>query len=305
MSQVPEITARSWLMVATLGLVWGGTFMVTEVALTGVSPFWLAASRITLAAVVSILLWQAMGGRLFLEPVTRGDWARLVLIAALSSTVPFSLLAWGQNYVTAGFAGVSMASVALVVLPLAHFLVPGERVGPRRAIGFLIGFAGVVVLIGAQAFESTGAALELPGRIACIGAATCYAVSSILMRRLPSVDPIGLSAMLVILGSFIAVPMAWAVEGPPPLPDARTLWVIAFLGLVPTAAANILRVMVVRTAGPVFMSLTNYQVPLWSVLLGVWFLGEPVPPSLLLALVLILTGVALSQSRALAILFGR
>jgi len=162
-----------------------------------------------------------------------------------------------------------------------------------------------VVLIGSQAFESTGAALELPGRLACVAAASCYAVSSILMRRLPAVDPIGLSAVLLIIGAAIVLPLAWMVEGPMPTPSAKTLWILAFLGLVPTAAANLLRVMVVRSAGPVFMSLTNYQVPLWSVLLGALILNEPLPPSLLGAMTLILTGVALSQYGALKRLFSR
>ena len=80
---------------------------------------------------------------------------------------------------------------------------------------------------------------------------------------------------------------------------------LAFLGLIPTAAANMLRVSVIRTAGPVFMSLTNYQVPMWSVLLGVVLLGEPLRAGLLLAMGLILCGVALSQYGALKRLFGR
>jgi drug/metabolite transporter (DMT)-like permease len=88
------------------------------------------------------------------------------------------------------------------------------------------------------------------------------------------------------------------------MPSTQTLLIIAFLGLVPTAAANFLRVTVVRTAGPVFMSLTNYQVPIWSVVMGIILLGEPAPPSLLLALVLILAGVGLSQYGALRRLFG-
>ena len=74
---------------------------------------------------------------------------------------------------------------------------------------------------------------------------------------------------------------------------------------MPTALANLLRVVVIRSAGPVFMSLTNYQVPLWSVALGVAFLGEPLHLSLLVATVLILTGVALSQYGALRRLFAR
>jgi drug/metabolite transporter (DMT)-like permease len=228
-----------------------------------------------------------------------------VAVAATSSALPFMLISWGQQYVTAGFTGVSMASVALIVLPLAHFFVPGERITWRRALGFVVGFVGVVILIGGQAFESTGVAHELPGRMACVGAASCYAVSSILMRRLPKVDPVGLSAMLLLIGSAMVIPMALVVEGPPPAVDARTLWILAFLGLIPTAAANLLRVTVVRTAGPVFMSLVNYMVPVWAVVLGAVLLSEPLPASLLWAMLLILIGVALTQYGALHRLFHR
>ncbi len=305
MTTTPQITAASWLMVATLGLTWGGTFLVTELALEGLSPFWLAAGRIVFAAVLMVAIWAAMGLRLFITMPTRRHLTALATIGALSSAVPFILLAWGQQFVTSGFAGVSMASVALIVLPLAHFLVPGERLTWRKTLGFLIGFAGVCVLLGGQAFEATGTTMEPFGRAACIGAACCYGVSSILMRRLPAIDPIGLATMLLLIAAAIVLPAAWIVEGPPPLPDTRTLIILAFLGLIPTAAANFLRVLVIRSAGPVFMSLTNYQVPVWSVVLGALVLSEPLPGSLLWALVLILSGVGLSQYGAFRRLFSR
>ncbi|MCD2363990.1 DMT family transporter [Sulfitobacter mediterraneus] len=301
----PRITVYSWLMVATLAFVWGGTFMVTEVALRGITPFWLAASRIVFAALVMVAVWGLRGFALFQAPLSGPQRAALFTIGAASSAVPFSLLAWGQQHVTSGFAGVSMASTALIMLVLAHFFVPGERLTLRRSIGFAIGFCGVVVLIGGQAFETSGGLLEPIGRAACIGAACCYSVSSILMRRLPAVDPIGLATVLLLIAAAITVPLALITEGLPPLPDNQTLVVLAFLGLIPTAAANILRVLVVRSAGPVFMSLVNYQVPVWSVVLGAWILAEPMPPSLLYAMVLILAGVAISQFGALRRLFGR
>ncbi|UWR21398.1 DMT family transporter [Sulfitobacter sp. S190] len=304
MNTQPQITPASWLMVAILGLTWGGTFMVTEIALTGMTPFWLAASRIGFAAVLMSAVWGAMGFALFEAPVERGTWGVITVIGAISSAVPFSLLAWGQQHVTSGFAGVSMAAVALIVLPLAHFFVPGERMNLRRGIGFGVGFVGVVILIGAQAFEATGSAWETPGRIACLMAASCYAVGSVLMRRLPNVNPIGLATVLLIIGALITVPLALTVEGIPQVPSAKILGVLAFLGLIPTAAANLLRVLVVRSAGPVFMSLVNYQVPVWSVVLGALVLGEPLPQSLLLAMGLILCGVGLSQYGALKRLFG-
>lgn len=292
-------------MVAILGFTWGGTFLVIELALQGITPFWLAAYRIGFGALLTTLIWQMRGGVLFTVPPVTTERINLVVVAAMSSALPFMLISWGQQYVTAGFTGVSMASVALIVLPLAHFLVPGERITPRRALGFVIGFAGVVILIGGQAFESTGVALELPGRMACVSAAACYAVSSILMRRLPPVDPVGLSAVLLLIGAAMVIPLAYVVEGPPPSVDRQTMWILAFLGLIPTAAANLLRVQVVRTAGPVFMSLVNYMVPVWAVLLGAVLLGEPLPASLLWSLVLILVGVGLSQYGALRRLFGR
>ena len=196
-----------------------------------------------------------------------------------------------------------MASVALIVLPLAHFLVPGEQITWRKSLGFIVGFCGVVILIGGQAFQSTGTALEFTGRIACVAAAGCYALSSIIMRRLPPVDPIGLATILLIIGGCIAIPMALIVEGIPPMPSTKILMVLAFLGLVPTAAANFLRVLVVRSVGPVFMSLVNYQVPVWSVVLGALILSEPLPPTLLYAMALILAGVGISQYGALKRMF--
>ena len=300
-----HITWKSWFMVAALGLTWGGTFMVTEVALTGITPFWLAAGRIGFAAILMTVIWRALGGKLFAAPPAPRTIVSVAAIGGVSAAIPFMLLAWGQQYVTSGFAGVSMASVALIVLPLAHFFVPGERITWRRAMGFTIGFCGILILIGGQAFETSGAKLETAGRMACVSAACCYGISSVLMRRLPAVDPIGLSTVLLIIAAGLVTPIAWVAEGPPPKPDENTLIVIAFLGLIPTAGASILRVLVIRSAGPVFMSLTNYQVPVWSVVLGVVLLNEPVPPSLLWAMALILSGVGLSQYGALRrLVFG-
>ncbi|HCI08243.1 DMT family transporter [Ascidiaceihabitans sp.] len=303
MTQTSEITARSWMMVALLGFTWGGTFLVTEIALEGITPFWLAAGRIAFASILMYAIWQARGGKLFAEPPSQKTKFIMWIMGALSSAIPFMLLAWGQQYVTGGFAGVSMAAIALMVLPLAHFFVPGERLTWRKSLGFLIGFCGVVILMGAQAFESTGASLETAGRLACLTAAMCYGINSIMMRRLPAVDTIGLSTVLLIMSAAIVIPIALIVEGLPPMPSTKTMIVIALLGLIPTAAANFLRTLVIRSAGPVFMSITNYQVPVWSVVLGALLLGEPLPASLIMAMVLILAGVGLSQYGAFRKLF--
>lgn len=297
------IGRHDWAMVVALGLVWGSTFLVIEMALEGITPFWLAAARIGFASLLMGLIWWLRGAVLHTDATQKGGWGALLGVGALSSAVPFMLISWGQQYVTSGFSGVSMASVALIVLPMAHFLVPGERLSWRKGAGFLVGFIGVAVLLGGQSFESTGAELEGIGRVSVLMAAACYAISSVMIRRLPPMDPVGLATVQMAIGSAIVIPAALIIEGPPPLPDGRTIIILLILGLVPTAAANLLRVLVIRSAGPTFMSLTNYLVPVWAVFLGALFLGEPLPASLIWALLLILSGVALSQFGSLRRLF--
>lgn len=288
-------------MILTLGVVWGASFMFIELALTGIGPFWLAASRILLASVVTTAVWRARGGALY-TGATRAGWPLVLAIGAASTALPFMLLSWGQQFVTAGFAGVTMGMMPLLVLPLAHFFA-NEAMTRRKTLGLVIGFAGVLVLIGPGAFVSSGQGGELAGRIACLLAACCYAASSILTRRMPPVDPVGLSAVTLWIGAVIVTIAAITQEGTLPLSATDVLWVIVVLGLVQTAMANLLRIMVIQSAGPTFTSLVNYQVPVWSVVFGIVFLGEAADPSLFLALILILIGVALSQWGALKRLF--
>lgn len=299
--QTPDVTAKSWIMVALLGLIWGGTFMVQKLTLEHLPPLWVAAGRISFAALITAAIWQARGGLMFTTKTTA--WGRLFWVSMLSAAVPFMCLSWAQQHVSSAFTGVSMAAVALVVLPLAHIYVPGERMTLRRTAGFLIGFGGVMVLIGPSIFISSGSPLETLGQLACLGAATCYAISSIVMRKLPPLDPVGLSAATLLIGTIAVVPMALFEHGLPPAPDPTGLALVAFLGLVPTAGAGLLRILVIRSAGPVFMSLTNYQVPMWAIVFGVLVMGEPMPGSLIWGGALILSGVALSQYGALKRLF--
>ncbi len=266
-------------------------------------PFWLTAWRIVFAAAVTRTLWQLRGRRLHLNKTrSRGG---LICVGLLGTAIPFQLISWAQQYVTSSFSGVAMAAVALLVLPLSYLLISGEKMTLRRSIGFEIGFVGVLVLvlIGSKALDMTGADLEWPGRIACFGAANCYAISSVVMRRLAPMDPIGLAAVSLLIGSGFVIVTAFVIEGPLPAISSTGWGLLIFLGLFPIALANLLAVLVIGTAGPVLMSLTNYQVPLWSVIFGIILLNEPFQIRLLVALLLVIIGVYLSQYKVLNRLF--
>ncbi len=275
--------------------------MIVAVALRDYGPLTVACARTTLGAAALLLFLRAMGRRW-----PRGDrrlWAYLLAISLLSTALPFYLLSWGQQYVPSAFAGISMAALPLFVLPLAHVFAD-EALTLRRTIGVTVGFVGAAVLIGPGVLQATGDRAAM-GQLACVAAALSYAVAAILTRRCPPVDPIALSTVTLVIGSVVLVPLMLLVEGLPVWEGRTSGFAILFLGLFPTALAALLRVQVIRSAGPVFMTLVNYQVPLWSMVFGVLILSEALPWRFFLALALIMTGLALSQWGALMRLFGR
>ena len=289
MTQAP--TPANWFSIFALGVIWGGTFMVVSVALQGYGPLTVACARTTLGALAMLALMRAL--RRPWPSAAPGLWSSIAGIGVLSTALPFFLLSWGQQYVPSAFAGISMAALPLFVLPLAH-LFSDEPMSRRRTLGVVTGFAGAMVLIGPGAL-SPGQGTEALGRLACLAAALSYACASILTRRCPSIDPITLTALTLSVGAICLVPMMLLVEGVPGWTGARSGGAILFLGLFPTALAVLLRVSVIRSAGSVFMTLVNYQVPVWSMLFGALVLGEVLPLRFFAALALILTGLAISQ----------
>jgi drug/metabolite transporter (DMT)-like permease len=232
---------------------------------------------------------------------SRAALINLIPIGILNTALPFVLLSWGQQYVPSAFAGVSMAMLPLFVLPLAHVF-SDERLQGNKALGVFIGFLGALVLVGPGLLD-LGQGAEPLGQLACVTATLSYAISSVWTRRCPPVDPITLAAFTLIVGAVILTPAMIVIEGIPSWQGPRTGFAILFLGFFPTALAALLRVLVIRSAGSVFMTLVNYQVPLWSVVFGWLILGEDLPWRFFGALGLILFGLAVSQSRGAIRLF--
>jgi drug/metabolite transporter (DMT)-like permease len=294
MPKKPSLLA--WLFLVLLGLIWGCSFLGVELALRGFGPLSIAAGRIAIAAAILTALAWTTGDRLPDAGTALGRriWLHCLGMGLFSNALPFALLSWGQQRVTSGFAGISMAVVPLLVLPLAHLFVPGEQMTARKVVGFLIGFAGVALLVGPGAMSGDGAAAA---RLACIAASSCYAVGAIVTRLAPPGPYLSFAAGGLLIAAGAILPVAMLLEGPPTQPPQAALIGLLYLGIFPTALATVLLVYVVQSAGPSFMSLVNYQVPVWAVLLGIVVLGEDLPSQFLAALALILAGLGISQVR--------
>jgi len=122
----------NWLLMAFLGVIWGGSFLGVAVALEGYGPLTTAASRIALGAILlcGIALISGVGLPPLRGPNARRIWLHCIGFAIFTNALPFALLSWGQQFVTSGFAGITMAVVPLFLLPMAWAILH-EPMGPR------------------------------------------------------------------------------------------------------------------------------------------------------------------------------
>lgn len=290
----------NWLGLIALVIMFGSAFLLTKFAVHGLPPVIVVAGRIAIGAIVLLIIAYWQGERLqYLKPY----WGLLLLLALTGNCIPFFVITWGQQYIDSGLAGILMAMMPLTTVVLAHFFVQGERITRNKVIGFILGFVGVVILMRPDLIVSSDANwLQLIGMFAVLTGAISYAVNSILAHALPKISLALLSAGVLLIATIVIVPIAllegfaWWNE----LTLVSTGSVI-LLGIFPSGLATIIYFSVIRHAGPAFLSQINYLIPVWAVLMGVVFGGENLTLRIVIALAVILIGIAIAQRGRLSV----
>jgi len=273
--------------------MWGSSYLLIAIALKGFTPSQLASIRIGLAAIVLMLVMLL---RRDAFPRGRTAWMYLTAIALIGNCIPFTLIAWGQQHVDSGLAAILAAATPLCVVGLAHFLLPEGRIGKQQLFGFVLGFGGVVVLMGPESLLAMrGDAVGLLSQLAVLGGAFCYALATVITAKMPEQNPLVASAVVMLIAGSLMAPIsvsAITLFGEVP---ADALFALFVLGVMGTALTSILYFWLVARAGARFTSLFNYMVPMWAVMLGVLVLDEPLRVTAIMALAMIIVGVVLSQ----------
>lgn len=287
-----EATPRDWLTLLVLTVLWGSAFMLNELALSAFPPAILVAGRIIIAMAFICGYLLMSDGKL--PPIGR-VWLPMMVLAIFGNVLPFHLVAWAQQHIDSSMAGILLAVVPLFVLTLAHFLIPGGRLTRWRIVGFVIGFSGVIMIIGPDAIIGIKSPIALWGAIATLGAALSYAVSTIYMRRLGPGDPVCRAAGVLIVSSMLAMPAALVAAPDVVMPGVLAVISLGVLGMITTGFATILCFRLIQGPGPAFLSLVNYMVPAWAVLAGTLLLDESITRTAMCGLALILFGIAISE----------
>jgi drug/metabolite transporter (DMT)-like permease len=283
------VSRRHVAALLVLGAIWGASFMLIEVGLRDLEPTTLMLGRVAVAAVaLGVYLPFALPTRPALAEL-RSRAGTLVVLGLLNSALPFVLIAWGQPYVDSGLAAILNSSAPLFTALLAWAFVRSERVTGLRLAGVLVGFAGVVVLVGAG---PSGGGRAVAGSLAVVAAAFCYACGALYAaRRLAGVSPLVLS-----LGAMISATLALAGPGLAQAPDElgwEAALAVLGLGVGGTALGYILYFALILDAGASRAILVTYLVPALALVYGVTLLDEPLTAAALVGLALVLAGVAL------------
>lgn len=263
--------ARWPLAYGVLTLVWGMSFVFIKVGVEVLAPVQVALARVAAGAATLAVVLAVTGQRW-----CRGWhlWGHLAVTAALANAAPYTLLAYGEQRIPSALAGIWNAATPLLTVPFAVALLADERPDRRRGSGLVVGFVGVLVVLGV--WHGTGGG-DLAGDGLCLAAAACYGLAYPYTRRYlagrPESGPV-LAAGQLLAGTVELAVAAPLLGGPPSSLPARVVLAVAALGILGTGVAYILNYAVVRAAGATTASTVTYVVPVWSTVAGVGLLGE-------------------------------
>ncbi len=287
---------KDWALLLTLVVLWGSNFMFVKLGVATVPPATLVAARLLIGALILVAVIRAQGHSF---PPAGPIWIVYTVVAVVGNTLPFLLISWGQQAIDSALAGILMAIMPLTTLVLAHFFVAGERMTRNRFLGFTLGFFGIVVLTGPAALAGLGGApVRILAQLAVLAGAICYATQSVIVRVRLKGDVMVASAAIISIAAAISLPIALVADQPWQLaPSAASVYAVIWIGIGPTAIATLVYLQLIGSAGPTFMSLVNYCVPVVALFLGVALMGETPNANAYTGLVLILAGIALSRLR--------
>ena len=288
-----------WTRLVALAALWGCSYLFIEIALVSASPVTIVFCRIVIAAACLVGYCAFTGIR---TQLTGALVVSFFVMGILNNVVPFNLIAWGQTHITGGVASIFNATTPLFTVIVAHLWPGGERATPARIAGVVVGFVGVVVLIGFGNLGDIGR--ELPGQAAMLLAAISYALSALYGRRLANVPPMVAAAGMLTASSLMMLPITFVLHTPfEPMPTMGSFAAIIGLAVASSAIAYIIFFRLIGTIGSNVM-LVTFIMPVIALASGAAILGEVVELRHLGGLALIFCGLALVDGRVVTLLRG-
>lgn len=284
-----------WLLFVLLGFIWGSSYLFIRIAVQAdVAPFTLVTLRLAigfllLAAVVAIARERL--------PRNARTYGHLLVIAVLSVVVPFGLISWAEQSVASSLAAVINGAIPLLVIVIAAVALPDEPFTAPRALGLVVGFVGVAILVGFDPDVLAGTSV-LPA-LALLGSTTAYAAGGVYARRfLQDLKPMVIAVFEVGFALVIAAILATLLDDGIRLPTRTdAIFSVIWLGLLGSGLAFLIFFRLLGRWGATRTSLVAYVMPVVGLVLGAVVLREVVDARLVVGTALIIAGIAIVNVR--------
>ena len=271
-----------------LAALWGGSFLFMRIAAPVLGPVWLIEFRVLLAGLVLLPILV----RLKLAGEIRRRFIPLLVVGCLNSAIPFLLLAFASVSLPAGFTSILNGTAPLFGTIVA-FTWLHERLTPSRLLGFVLGFVGVVILVGWKTLETTSNVLI--AIVAALLAALMYAIAAPYIKQNLADVPSLVVTTGSQLGAALVIIPALPFTLPQQTPSASVVISVLALAVLSTAFAYILYFRLIQNVGSTKALTVTYLIPLFAMLWGALVLGEAITSSMILGCGLVLLGTAIAN----------
>lgn len=275
------------LQLCLLALFWGAAYLFMRASAPSFGPMPMVFLRMALASVLVLLplaLW-----RFGPAPLLR-HWKQLAIFGTAFTTIPFLGLGWSALSISAGMLAILQSAAPLFAAVVGHFWL-GEPVGRQRALGLVVGFAGVAMLVwdkvGVRGDEELAILVTL-AVTALWGVSSNYAKA-----RLQGIDPIVLATGSMTTCALVMLPFALATW-PAQLPGAQAWGEVLFLGVASSGLGFLLYFNLIRSVGAVRATTVTFLCPLVTMASAAVYLGEPVSLRMAAGCAVVLMGTALT-----------
>jgi drug/metabolite transporter (DMT)-like permease len=276
-----------------LAALWGGSFAFIRVAVPVVGPLWLAESRVALASVVLIAIALSRGR----VPALGARWRDFLVVGVVNSALPFALFCFAGQHIAASTAAILNATSPFFGALAAALWLKDPLPLPKLA-GMALGLAGVVLLVGWRPEPLSGVALAAV--FACLAAALCYGIASVYAKvRMTGVPSFSIALYSQLAAAAVLAPALPFAPTQAPMTATVAANVLA-LAVGSTAVAYLLYFKLIANIGPTRALSVTFLIPLFGVLWGYLFLGEPITVNMLLGGSLILGGTWLAMRVAVS-----
>ncbi|MBR0726749.1 DMT family transporter [Bradyrhizobium manausense] len=285
--QDTNIAVELALLVA-LATLWGGSYTFIKLGVATIPPVTLIAARTAIAGVLLLIIMWARGVRM---PTDAATWRRIAFQAVLNSVIPWTLIAWGERHVDAALATILNSAGPIFTFLLTAMVTRHEATMPRKLFGVAAGMAGILLIVGVDAFHGIGSGIIAEAAI--VAATICYACAAIFGRSFKGLDPMAPAAGSLLAGAAVLIPASLVSEQPWTLsPSLSSVLALLALATFSTAAAFAIYFRLIQTLGSVGTTAQAYlRVPI-GVAISVAFLGETLSQTAWVGLACVVLGVA-------------